>query len=71
MKVFVQIVDTQLGISQTGMIEEPIQKGLEIINAINHFIKVNNADIEWEYSTPTFRCGRVRETTKVISIVCI
>lgn len=71
MKVFVQIVDTQSSISQTGMIEEPIQKGLEVINAINHFIKVNNADIEWEYSTPTFKCGRVKETTKVVNIICV
>lgn len=71
MKVFVQIVDTKSGIFQTGMIEEPVQKGMEVLNAINHFIKVNNSDIEWEYSTPTFRCGRVKETTKVISIICI
>ena len=71
MKVFVQIVDTQSSVSQTGMIEEPIQKGMEVLNAINHFIKVNNADIEWEYSTPTFRCGRVKETTKVVSVICI
>jgi hypothetical protein len=71
MKVFVQIVDTKSSISQTGMIEEPVQKGMEVLNAINHFIKVNNSDIEWEYNTPTFGCGRVKETTKVISIICI
>ena len=43
MKVFVQIVDKQTGISQYGMIEESIQKGFEIANAIGHFgININN-----------------------------
>ena len=37
MRVFVQIVDTKSGISQTGMIEEPVVKGQEIQNAIKHF----------------------------------
>ena len=71
MKVFVQIVDESTGISQHGMIEEPTQKGFEILNAINHFIKVGNSEVEWEYSTPTFKCGKVKDTSKNISIVII
>lgn len=37
MKVFVQIIDKQTGISQYGMIEKSISKGFEIANALGHF----------------------------------
>lgn len=69
MKVFVQIVDSKSGISQHGMIDEPVQKGFEVLNAVNHFIKVSESDIDWEYYSSTFCCGRLKDTTKLISVL--
>lgn len=46
MKVFVQIIDKQTGISQYGMIEESISKGFEIANALGHF-GVNINTVKW------------------------
>ncbi len=37
MKVYIQIIDTITGIYQQGMIDEPVEKGLEIENALKHF----------------------------------
>jgi len=71
MKVFVQIIDSLTGTSQYGMIEESTQKGFEILNAINHFIKVENSEIEWKYFDPTFKCGKIKDTSKNISIITI
>lgn len=69
MKVFVEIVDSKSGICQQGMIDEPVQKGFEVLNAINHFIKASESDIDWEYYTNTFCCGRLKDTTKLISVL--
>lgn len=73
MKVFVQIIDTKLGISQHGMIEEPIQKGFEIANALGHFgVNINDVDWIFEHSNSIgAKIGEVRGTTKVVSIVAI
>ena len=68
MKVFVEIVDLNSGISQYGMIEEPIQKGFEIANAIGHF-GVNINEVEWENRTDLHSFGRVKDTTKVVSVI--
>lgn len=76
MRIFVQIVDTKSGISQHGMIEEPIQKGLEIANALGHF-GVNINSVEWNYDVNhlghSFRTmmGNVSDTTKVVSVIAI
>ena len=70
MKVFVQIVDKQTGISQYGMIEESIQKGFEIANAIGHFgININN--VKWKYNQDSEKVGIVEDTIKIINIVTI
>lgn len=71
MKVYVEIVDTKSGIFQCGMIDEPIQKGFEILNAINHFIAVRESELEWEYEIPSAKFGRVVDTTKVISVITV
>lgn len=70
MKVFIQIVDVKTGVYQTGMIDEPIQKGFEIANAIGHFgININNVD--WETKTNLNSFGKITGTTKVVSIITL
>ena len=69
MKIYVQIVDSKTGICQQGMIDEQVQKGFEVLNAINHFIKATESDIDWEYHSNTFCCGRLKDTTKLINIL--
>ena len=51
------------------MIDEPVQKGFEVLNAINHFIKASESDIDWEYCSNTFCCGKLKDTTKLISVL--
>ena len=76
MKVFVQVVDTNSGISQYGMIEELVKKGFEVANALGHF-GVNINSVEWNSdfvhgdikNTPRLMTGRVSGTSKVVSIV--
>lgn len=74
MKVYVQIVDTRSGISQHGMIEESVQKGFEVANALEHF-GVNIHTVEWvyEHSKNNFRIktGEVKDTTKIVNVVTI
>ena len=70
MKVFVQIIDLNSGISQYGMIEEPIQKGFEIANAIGHFGE-NINEVERENRTDLHSFGRVKDTTKVVSVITL
>ena len=72
-KVCVQIVDSKTGIYQTGMIEEPVSKGLEVQNAIGHF-GVNLSGVEWINDTnvsPEVSCksGKIKDTTKIVSII--
>ena len=72
MKTYVQVIDTKTGIYQTGMIDEPVKEGLEILNAIKHF-GIN--DVFWinksEEDNFSFRIGVVTETTKVVSVICV
>ena len=73
MKVFVQIIDSISGIFQNGMIDEPVQKGFEINNALRHF-GVNEIDCEWyfEHSNSfTSKVGIVKETSKIVTITII
>ena len=46
MKVSVMIVDTVNEITQYGTIEEPIKKGFEVANALEHF-GVNIKSVTW------------------------
>ena len=70
MKVFVQVVDNKTGIYQTGMIDEPVKKGYEIKNAIEHFC---SSEIDWEpdsrIDNVVIKSGRIRETSKIISVI--
>lgn len=75
MKVYVMIVDTLTGLSQNGMIEEPIKEGLEIQNALRHF-GVESGLVKWFChnqidSTNICKMGIVEGTNKIVSIVTI
>lgn len=70
MKVFIQVVDTKTGIYQCGMIDEPVKKGLEVQNALGHF-GVDYSNIEWGFKSDLSMIGKVRDTTKIISIIKI
>ena len=69
MKVFVQIVDKKSGSCQLILNDEPVQKGYEVINAIKH-LGPNVCDIEWDINNEEYKFGRIKDTTKVITIVC-
>lgn len=72
MKVFLQIIDTRNGISQHGMIEEPVQKGFEVANALEHFgVNINTIEWMYEHSKNNFRTkmGEIKDTTKIVNIV--
>lgn len=68
-KVAVMIVDTKTGVSQFGVIEEPVQEGFEVENALKHF-GVDRGHIIFDASE-TCRTGYVEETTKVVSVVVV
>lgn len=78
MKVFVQIVNILNGISQTGMIEEPVVKGQEIENAIKHF-GVIYGEVTWNSdfinedvaNHPRLLTGYVDGANKVINIIAL
>ena len=78
MKVFVQIVDTLSGISQTGMIEEPVVKGQEIQNALKHF-GVVYGEIIWNSNFvnndvanhPRLLTGYVEGGNKVVNVITL
>jgi len=70
MRVFVQIIDKKLGSYQSISIDEPVQKGFEVMNAIKH-LGPTEADIEWDINNEEYKFGRIKETTKVITAVCI
>ena len=78
MKIFVQIVNTLNGISQTGMIEEPVVKGQEIQNALKHF-GVIYGEITWNSNfinidvanNPQLLTGYVEGANKIINIVVL
>lgn len=68
MQIYVQIVDTHSGIYQCGMIDEPIQKGFEVANAIAHF-GLNSNGVEWNEKSDLYMFGRVTGTSKVVSVI--
>ena len=76
MKVFVQIVNTLNGISQTGMIEEPVVKGQEIQNALKHF-GVIYGEIIWNSNfinidvanNPRLLTGYVDGANKIVNVI--
>ena len=73
MKVYVQVVDTNTGVYQTGMIDEPVKKGLEVANALAHF-GVNHGLIDWNKTVidkTSMMIGTVSDTTKVVSVIVI
>ena len=78
MRVFVQIVNTLNGISQTGMIEEPVIKGQEIENAIKHF-GVIYGEVTWNSNFinedvgnhPRLLTGYIEGANKVINIIAL
>ena len=77
-KIYVLIVDTLTGISQTGMIEEPVKENLEIDNALKHFGVIygeviwNNDFINKDVANhPRLLTGCVEGTSKVVNIVCV
>jgi len=78
MKVFVQIINTQSGISQHGMIEEPTFDGQEISNALKHF-GTSYGEIEWNsdfvngevLNNPRLMQGYISGTSKVITVVAV
>ena len=78
MKVFVQIVNTLNGISQTGMIEEPVVKGQEIQNALKHF-GVIYGEIIWNSNfvnadvanNPRLLTGYIEGGNKVINVITL
>lgn len=69
MKVFVQVIDMIKGISQHGMIEEPVVKGKEIDNALAHF-GVSYGSVNWLYKDKV-KYGEIEGTSKIVTVVTI
>ena len=77
-KVYVLIVDTITGISQSGMIEEPVIKGQEIQNALKHF-GIVYGEITWNsdfinedvVNHPRLLTGYVDGTNKVVNVITL
>ena len=69
MKVFVQVIDMIKGISQHGMIEEPVVKGKEIDNALAHF-GVSYGSVNWLYKDKV-KYGEIEGTSNIVTVVTI
>lgn len=77
-KVYVQIVDTLTGISQTGMIEEPVKENLEIENAIKHF-GIIYGEVTWNSNfinvdvanNPKLLTGYVEGANKIVNVIVL
>ena len=76
MRVYVQIVDTKTFGYQHEMIEEPIEKGFEVKNAIAHL--VGQVSMEWVSDTsvnlensPRILSGYITGTNKIVTVVCV
>ena len=76
MIVFVQIIDTSVCSFQHAVIEEPIEKGFEVKNAIAHL--VGQVSMEWISDTsvslensPRILSGYITETNKIVTVVCV
>ena len=69
MKIYVQVVDKLTNLSQYGMIEEPVQSGLEIQNALLHF-GVDYNSVDWvSLEFPGVKIGKVRDTKKIVTVI--
>ena len=70
-KVAVMIVDTRTGVSQFGVVEEPVEEGYEVDNALKHF-GVDRGHVIFESeNSGKISTGYVEETTKVVSVVVV
>ena len=77
MKVFVQIIDTSVCSFQHAVIEEPIEKGFEVKNAITHL--VGQVSIEWKghfhydnlKNSPKVLFGYISNTNKIVNVTCV
>lgn len=73
-KVYCSIIDTLSGIAQNGMIEEPVQEGLEVANALKHF-GTEMGTVKWINSVTENRWeskfGIVEGTTKVVHVTVL
>ena len=74
MKIYVQVVDTNNGLYQTGMIDEPAAHGSEIDNALRHF-GVSEPNVKWHNKSQLLNIGNsfgeVEGTSKVVSVVIV
>lgn len=74
MKVYIQIIDTNTGVYQTGMIDEPILHNKHIENALAHF-GVTYAHINWHNNTPLSNAessfGEIEGTSKIVAVVTL
>ena len=70
MKIFIQVVNLTNGVYQTGMIDEPVQKSFEIANALGHFA-VNINEVEWDNKSDLHLFGKIKGTSKVVSVISI
>ena len=75
-RIYVQIVDSLTGISQTGMIEEPVVKGQEIQNALKHFgviygeiTRNSNFIHDSVANNPRLLTGYVEGANKIINVI--
>lgn len=71
-KVFVQLVDTRTGGYQFEMIQEPVENGFEVLNALKHF---GIDKIDWTISEAKelweTKFGIIKDTSKVVSVIII
>lgn len=78
MKVYVQIVDSLTGISQNGMIEEPVKENFEVENAIKHF-GIVYGEVTWNSNfihnnvanNPRLLTGYVEGANKIVNVVVL
>ena len=72
--VYIQVIDTSNGISQSGKIEEPVKDGSEIKNALMHF-GVEYGHVKWLFnyagSYYNLMTGEVEGTTKVVHVTVL
>ena len=76
MKVFVQIIDTSVCSFQHAVIEEPVEKGFEVKNAIAHL--VGQVSMEWVSDTSVglenssrILSGYITGTNKIVTAICV
>ena len=72
--VYIQVIDTSNGISQSGKIEEPVKEGVEVKNALMHF-GIEYGHVKWLFtytsSYYTTMTGEVEDTTKVVHVTVL